>query len=277
MEVSEFTTSDGVTLRYREAGSGPTVLMLHGWSQGAALFKHQLSGLSDRYRTIALDMRGHGQSDKPDHGYRIARLATDLHEFLQALDLQSVDLIGHSAGCAVIWSRMEMFGSDRIAKLVLIDEPAALLADPGWSEVERLAAGGILKPDDLYRFADRLAGPEGEAATREMISSMVTPAMSAAETEAIIAVNLQFPRPLAARLLVDNVTQDWRDFIPRITLPTLIVFGRSSPHPIECQQWIHEQIAGSKLEVFETAEGGSHFLFYEAPDKFNRLVADFFG
>ncbi|WP_342018551.1 alpha/beta fold hydrolase [Methyloceanibacter superfactus] len=47
--------------------------MIPGWSQTAAQFKHQLEGLGDRYHVIALDMRGHGDSDKPSHGYRISR------------------------------------------------------------------------------------------------------------------------------------------------------------------------------------------------------------
>lgn len=55
-------TSDGVTLRYVEAGSGRPLVMVPGWSQTAAQFEHQLAGLSDRYRVIALDLRGHGES-----------------------------------------------------------------------------------------------------------------------------------------------------------------------------------------------------------------------
>jgi pimeloyl-ACP methyl ester carboxylesterase len=56
------TTNDGVTLRYEEAGSGKPLVCIPGWSQTAAQFKHQLSGLSDGYRVIAVDMRGHGES-----------------------------------------------------------------------------------------------------------------------------------------------------------------------------------------------------------------------
>jgi hypothetical protein len=68
------TTSDGVNLHYLEAGSGKTILMIPGWSQTAEQFKYQLSGLSDRYRVIAVDIRGHGESDKPEFGYKISRL-----------------------------------------------------------------------------------------------------------------------------------------------------------------------------------------------------------
>ena len=72
-------TSDGVRLNLIEAGEGEVLLLLPGWSQSAALFRHQLEGLSDRYRVIALDWRGHGDSEKIETGYRISRLAMDLH------------------------------------------------------------------------------------------------------------------------------------------------------------------------------------------------------
>ena len=277
MDRREFTTSDGVTLRYIEAGDGPTLLMLHGWSQGAALFKHQIAGLSDRYRVIAPDMRGHGLSDKPDFGYRISRLAADLDEFMAGLDLDDVNLLGHSAGCSVIWCHWGLFGPRRMARYLLVDEPPVVVANPGWTEEERWTAGGMMEPNDLYRFADRLAGPDGEAATREMIFSMVTGAMSEEQKEELLAINLQFPRALAARLIINNATQDWRDTIPRIDRPTLVVSGRGSQVAWQSQQWIHEQIVGSRMEFFEAEAGGSHFMFLEAPDKFNAVVADFIG
>ncbi|BBM01335.1 alpha/beta fold hydrolase [Microbulbifer sp. GL-2] len=272
-----FTTSDGVTLRYLQAGSGPTLLILHGWSQGAALFKHQLAGLSDHLQVIALDMRGHGLSDKPSHGYRIARLAKDLQELITVLRPYPLYLLGHSAGASVIWSYLEMFGDSQVSKLVFIDEPAALLADPGWSEKQCLDAGAIITPDGLYQFTNQLIGPDAERTTRNILESMVTPVMSPQERDELLAINLQFPRTLAARLFIDNVTRDWRDFIPRIQKPTMITFGRASPHPVECQQWIHKQILGSRLEIIEASDGGSHFLFLEAARRFNALLRDFLG
>lgn len=273
--MAEFRTRDNTTLHYLEAGSGPPLVMLHGWSQGAALFKHQLEGLADRHRVIALDMRGHGESEKPGHGYRVSRLAADLRELIVGLELQSVDLLGHSMGCAVIWSYWELFRGERISKIVLVDEPPVVVANPGWSDEQRWTAGGMMEPGDLYRFADRLSGPDGVEATKEMIFSMVTDAMSDTEKNWLLTVNLQFPRALAARLLINNATQDWRDTIPGITVPTLVVSGRASQVPWQSQQWTHEQIKGSEFEIFEADEGGSHFMFLEAPEKFNARVGAF--
>ena len=69
------TTSDGVRLHYLEAGSGQTIVLVPGWSQTAEQYKYQIHGLSSRYHVIALDQRGHGESDKPNSGYKIQRLA----------------------------------------------------------------------------------------------------------------------------------------------------------------------------------------------------------
>jgi len=88
------TTNDGYKLRYEEAGSGKPLVCIPGWSQTAAQFKHQLTGLNDRYRVIAVDMRGHGESDKPAHGYSIARLSKDVHDLLADLSLADVTLMG---------------------------------------------------------------------------------------------------------------------------------------------------------------------------------------
>src|SRR5262245_54804081 len=86
-------TNDGYTLRYDEAGKGKPLVCIPGWSQTAAQFKHQVSGLSDRYHVIAVDMRGHGESDKPTHGYTIQRLAKDVHDLLGVRKLTDVTVM----------------------------------------------------------------------------------------------------------------------------------------------------------------------------------------
>ena len=73
--MPHLTTNDGVRLHYVERGSGAPLVMIPGWSQTAAQFEHQTAGLSARRRVIAMDMRGHGESEKPEHGYKIQRLA----------------------------------------------------------------------------------------------------------------------------------------------------------------------------------------------------------
>ena len=102
-----FKTSDGVSLHSLEAGSGDILLFIPGWSQTARLFEILLKDLAIDYKVIALDMRGHGESAKPEHGYRPSRFATDLHEFIEDRKLNNITLIGHSMGCAAIWRFLE--------------------------------------------------------------------------------------------------------------------------------------------------------------------------
>lgn len=129
MVQGEFTTNDGVQLHYLESGSGRPLVMIPGWSQSAAEFKYQLSGLSDRYHVIAIDMRGHGDAAKPNHGYHIQRLSADVHEFLVARNLSDVTLAGHSMGCSVIWGYWELYGSDQLSKIILIDGPPMAISN----------------------------------------------------------------------------------------------------------------------------------------------------
>jgi non-heme chloroperoxidase len=277
MKEGFFTTSDGVRLHYIEAGSGDVLLMVPGWSQTAAQFKHQLSGLSDRYRVIALDMRGHGDSDKPTHGYRIHRLSADVHEFILANNLKGVTLAGHSMGCSVIWGYWELFGRDKVNKLILIDQMPMITGNPQWAEAEKIDAGAILDKDSLYSVTNSLSGPDGVKTTEGFIGGMFNKSYPQDELQWVIAQNLKMPRPYAARLLYDHATNDWRDVIPLIDIPTLVVGGKASLVGWKSQVWIGKQIPGARTEIFETEEGGNHFMFMENPEKFNRIVKEFMG
>ena len=272
-----FTTKDGVRLHYTEAGAGEVLVMIPGWSQTAAQFKHQLSGLSDRYRVIALDMRGHGESDKPNHGYRLHRLAADVHEFILANDLKRVTLAGHSMGCSVIWAYWELYGRERVNKLILIDQMPMITANPIWADEEKVDAGAILDKDTLYSVTNSLAGPDGVKTTEGFIGGMFNQSYPRDELAWVVQQNLKMPRPYAARLLYDHATNDWRDVIPLIDIPTLVVGGKASLVGWKSQVWIGKQIPGARTEIFETEEGGNHFMFMENPDKFNRIVKDFMG
>ena len=248
-------TNDGVTLRYDEAGSGKPLVCIPGWSQTAAQWKHQVSGLSDRYRVIAVDMRGHGESTKPDHGYTIQRLAKDVQDLLVALNLTDVT----------------------VAKLVLVDQMPMITADPAWSPEEKDDAGAIFDPTSLYATIDKLAGPEGAKTTGGFIGAMFTKTYPRDDLAWVVTQNLKMPREYAAALLLNHSSQDWRRLIPRITVPTLVVGGRVSVVPWKSQVWVHNQIRGSRLEIFEENEGGNHFMFMENPEKFNRVVREFIG
>ena len=271
------TTGDGVNLHYIESGTGQPLVLLHGWSQTAALFRHQIETLQSRWRVIAIDMRGHGQSEKPAFGYRISRFAKDLHEVLTALDLSDVILLGHSMGCSVIWCYWDLFGAQRLAKLIFVDQQAFMLRNPTWTEAQVRVVGGTLGAGALFEMINALADVDGDTVREKFIGARFTPAVDGATVKWVLEQNRHLPREHAAALLFHHATQDWRDVVARITLPTLIVTGRAGNKPLPSQEWIRDQIPGSRLEIFEADEGGEHFMFIENPEKFNRVIAGFIG
>jgi pimeloyl-ACP methyl ester carboxylesterase len=80
---------------------------------------------------------GHGESEKPNFGLKIHRLAEDLREALVAANADDVTLLGHSMGCSVIWAYWKLFGAGRLGKTILTDEPRMLTSNAAWTPEER--------------------------------------------------------------------------------------------------------------------------------------------
>ena len=270
-------TSDGVQLSYIRQGSGRPIVLIHGWSQCAEEFKHQIEPLSTRYDVIAVDQRSHGESQKVSYGLKISRLSKDLYELLTELDLSDVALLGHSMGASVIWCYIDLFGPERLSKIILVDQSPFLTLNPHWAQQELEDSGAFLTAQQVFDGVAPLRNEEAEQETRKMIDGMLTKHAKPEIREWIVQCNLKMPRDLAATLAYNNLHTDWRDLVPRIKLPTLIISGRASGIPWKSQDWIHRQIQGSQFEVFEEAEGGKHFMFIENPEKFNRLVMKYLG
>jgi len=276
IKQGSFTTSDGAKLNYLESGRGRPIVMVPGWSQTAEMFSDQISAFSATHRVIAVDMRGHGDSSKPAHGYRMARLAKDLNEFLSGMNLSKVTLVGHSMGCSVIWSHWDQYGSHNTHSMIIIDQAPCTTFGPGWTDAEKAETGAVFSPQSLYDTTAALAGIDGEVTTTALVNGMFfTKNFPESKKKYALAQNLKFPRKPAADLLVDHCVQDWRDTIVRINVPTLVVGAKGSFFNPKSQEWIASKIPGAKLEIFEVEEGGSHFMFMENPQKFNKIALNF--
>lgn len=271
----EVGVAEGVTLHTLEAGEGPPVVMLPGWSQTAEMFREQLAGLSGSRRVIAVDHRGHGRSPAPAGGYRVHRLAADLEQLLQACDLDRVDLLAHSMGVGVAWAYLDLFGPRRISSLVLVDQMPRALREPSWSDEQAEEAGATMDAAGLFEFIAGLREPDGERMRRNFLITVTSDGIGGDELEWMAEQDAAFPRRHAADLIFNNAVQDWRDLIPGIRRPTLVIAGDSVNVPVRSQRWIHEQIPDSALAVVRGRGGGTHFPFLESPDEFNGQVEGF--
>ncbi|WP_019547994.1 alpha/beta fold hydrolase [Streptomyces sulphureus] len=129
MGTGTVTTRDGEKLFYKDWGSGPTVVFIHGWPLNADAWEDQMQCVAENgFRGIAHDRRGHGRSTQPWEGYDFDTFADDLNDLLTALDLQDVTLVGHSMGGGELARYIGRHGTDRISKAVLLSAIPPLMS-----------------------------------------------------------------------------------------------------------------------------------------------------
>jgi epoxide hydrolase A/B len=120
-----FIQSNGITMRIAEAGTGPLVLLAHGWPESWYSWRHQMIMLAEAgYHVVAPDMRGYGETDKPEavDDYDIVHLAADLVGILDALAEETAILVGHDWGSIVAWSTVQLHPS-RFTALIAMSVP----------------------------------------------------------------------------------------------------------------------------------------------------------
>lgn len=244
-------TSDGVDLHVIDEGTGPAVVLLPGYGAAARSWTLQIGALRDDYRVIAVDRRQHGRSDRPAHGQRMSRHATDVEEIFDALGLEDVLLVGSSMGANVSLAFVDSFGCDRLRGLVLVDQTPKMINDDDW----QLGFFGL-----TWQSADSWVRsfPEG------------VEAFHSPPDDELLAMTLDGP-PFSIddsrALLRDHTYADWRDMLPRVTVPVTAMAGRHSPvWPWESSQWMAEAAPNGELIVFE--ESG-HVPMIEEPQAFN--------
>lgn len=264
-------TSDGVRLYYLERGHGLPLVLLPGWTQPASGFSAQVTELSDSFRCLALDFRGHGESDRSTHGYRVSRLARDCLDLLDHLGLEEAILLGHSGGCVVIWSFVDLFRLDRVHSLVLCDETIAFVKRPEWSEPDCRRYGAFVDGQEALALAAAVVGPDVEQVLRDFLADEFSADFPRSEIARAIEGSLKMPRAAAAGLMLSFMHADFRDLLPRIGRPTLCVGGTHSHLGPEVMPWIVSQLPARQLAMIEAR----HFVHLENPGAFNAAVRDF--
>lgn len=122
-------TDDGVGLEVTDLGSGPALMLVHGFGGAKEDFSDQLEDLATDHRVVTLDLRGHGESDGPEHEakYSLDRFSADLANVLDALAVDRVRLLGHSMGGMIV-RRFALAFPERLDALVLMDTSPGSLA-----------------------------------------------------------------------------------------------------------------------------------------------------
>jgi pimeloyl-ACP methyl ester carboxylesterase len=208
---------------------GPTLLLLHGFGTNGYTWARWISDLARDHRVLVVEMKGFGASPKPRDGrYRPQDQALLLHHLILQLDLRDVTLVGHSlGGSVVLLTALRLFSEDpaRVRGLVLICAPASPLPV---SPFIRLAGRRWLGPLIL-----RLLPPRFLARTALKWAyfdpSRVNDAFVEAYAEPLREAGGRYALSLSARQINPTDFRDVPDRLRRLTIPTLLLWGREDP------------------------------------------------
>jgi pimeloyl-ACP methyl ester carboxylesterase len=268
-----FLDANGLRVHVAEAGDGPPVLLLHGWPQHWYMWREVIERLAPQFRLIAPDLRGFGWTEAPGHGYDAETFAGDQIALLDALEIDSANVIGHDWGG---WTAF-LLGLDhpeRIERMVLCNEPHP------WPRLEPRLALETWR--SWYALLNAIPGLGALAheRTNYVCSILRSSSFNEGEIETYAARFRDPPRAAAAsalyryywRAFAKGLTGGWRS--QHLSAPTLLLFGkrdRMIPHQLVATGYERN---APNMEV-ELIPDSGHFLVNEKPDLVARRALAF--
>ncbi len=251
-------------LAYLDEGTGPPVVLLHGFPLSRAMWREQISGIGQSYRVIAPDLRGHGDSPTPDGAYTMDEMAGDVVELLDALHIaEPIVLGGLSMGGYVALSIMARHPS-RVRGLILMDTRAS--ADtPEAARDREASAQAVLDADSANAVVAKMLPRLFAKSTLEAHPERVEPLRALMEQNP--------PRGIAGALRGMAQRPDRRPMLGQISVPTLVLVGEEDViTPPDEVKVMAGAIPNSRLVVIPKA---GHLAPYENPVAANRAILEF--
>jgi len=253
---------DDVRLAYDDVGSGPELLLVHGYPFNRSLWVEQRDALSKAFRVITPDLRGFGESDISGGESTMNRMAQDVVRLMDALEISSAIVGGLSMGGYVVLAFYKQFAS-RVRGLVLADTRAQADTEEAkqvrTQQAEQILTSGMASITDAT--LPKLLTPETVSKRPEVVKRI---------RDMMLKTK---PAGAAAALMGMAAREDQTALLPRISVPTLILVGRDDPiTPLQDSEKMHDTIAGSRLVVIENA---SHVSNIEQSAVFNAALLSF--
>jgi non-heme chloroperoxidase len=261
-----------IEIYYEDHGVGKPVLLIHGYPLNGRSWERQERVLLEAgYRVINYDRRGFGNSSKPTVGYDYDTFAADLHGLLDHLELDDVILVGFSMGTGEVARYLGTYGSARVPKAVMLGAipPFVLKRDDNPEGVERSVFDGIQNAivADRYSyfkdFLDNFYNVDKFHGTR--ISDQAWNASFEVAAGA---------SPYATYACVETWLTDFRDDLPKIDIPMLVLHGtedRILPFDSTAKR-LPALVEGLTLVP---VEGGPHNIGWTHPEIVNKALLDF--
>jgi pimeloyl-ACP methyl ester carboxylesterase len=247
-------TRDGVTLRHEEAGRGaPPLLFLHGGLCDHTHFAPQFEHFRRNHRVVAPDLRGHGQSDKPEQEYTVACLADDVAWLCRELGLYKPVVIGHSMGGVVALDLAARY-PDLAAALVMVDAPV-------------LVPQALAEALNLQGFIAALRTPAYRDAVRGFIGSTILPTDDQERGARILDQMAAAPQYVVASAFEHNLLYDAAP-AAAIRVPALYIRAVVPADLERFRELCPHLVTGQTV-------GSGHFHQLEVPDQINAMIDRF--
>jgi pimeloyl-ACP methyl ester carboxylesterase len=254
---------DGLRLHVAEAGSGPPLLLVHGLTASHAVWQPTIEAFADRWRVIAPDLPGHGESAKPDAPYTIDFFAGMLRSLARALEVREAVVCGSSLGGRVALELALYYPA--FTRALVLAAPAvgySIAMRPVGQALQALTGPRILRAS-LERFFQQNFHDRsrlGHVARSRILEDR----LAAADFP-------EFTRAVARSLA--GVLRSERQPIERVTQPMLVVWGRQDRLvPLRRSAEILRRIPHARLQVLERC---GHLPMLEQPGAFNTVVGEF--
>lgn len=264
----DIDTPDGGTIHYAEKGSGRPLVLLHGVTLRHDVWAPQFNMLADRYRVIAVDLRGHGRSRPGDLGLGLPRLATDVATLLEALDLRGAVLVGHSMGGMTLMQ----FCGDHADVLDQRVAGIALVATAAYGTVPPLMGGAMRWA--LARGEGQVTSGRGLPAQQRMPRRAVRLVFGDKPSARAIDIVAEMTRSMSDVHLIASlqgiVEHDARDALRATRTPSLVVVGtRDTLTPVPLSRKMARLMPGCEFVVLPRA---GHQLMQERPNELAELL-----
>jgi pimeloyl-ACP methyl ester carboxylesterase len=248
-------TRDGVALAYEEAGRGdPPLLLVHCWAGDHTTLAPQAEHFRRAHRVVAVDLRGHGQSDRPHQDYTVAGFADDLVWLADQLGLTKPVVVGHSMG-GNIALELAARRPDFPAAIVMIDScivPAPALLDA------------------LKRAAEGLRGPDYRETARQIMHSVCLPTDDPARIARLVAVTEAVPQHVLSGVFDQHLLRwDGATAAAACTVPALYI-GAAAPlaDVARLRELCPHLVVGQTV-------GAGHFNTQVVPEQVNAMIERF--
>jgi pimeloyl-ACP methyl ester carboxylesterase len=250
--TSRFTTLDGARIHYVNYGKGDEALLLiHGWTCNIDNWRDNVPDFAMRNRVIAIDLPGHGQSDKPQVTYSMDYFARAVDAVMRDAKVKRAVLVGHSMGTPVARQFYRKYPEKTLA-IVIVDGSLRPFGDKAM--MDRLLAG--------------FRGPNYRNAVGQMLTAISGPNLSADATERIKTSSLNTPQHVIVSAMEGMADPSiWGE--DKINVPVLAIMAKNPFYPPNVEQSF--RAIAPKME-FHMWDGVGHFIMMEKPKEFNEAV-----